>query len=118
MHQREIVEVEFNFPDGQKLKHPALVVSTDELHEAEDGMFYAVLISTKNLHPEYTIEIKNEDIIGRPLDAQSYFVTHFMTYFHLRDIMARKNTFVTVRKFDEVVQKSIDNIFGPPLSDK
>ena len=48
VHQREIVEVPFTLPDGQILPHPALVISCDELQDIEPGMFYAVLISTKN----------------------------------------------------------------------
>jgi hypothetical protein len=52
VHQREIVEVPFSLPDGQILPHPALVISCDDLQNIEPGMFYAVLISTKNHYPE------------------------------------------------------------------
>jgi hypothetical protein len=58
--QREIVEVPYQLPDGNVKPHMALVLSTDKLQDAEDGMFYAVLISSKNLNPEFTMEIKNE----------------------------------------------------------
>lgn len=116
VHQREIVEVNFYFPGEGYKPHPALVVSSDDLHDAEEGMFYALLISSKNIHPDYTIEIKKEDLIGKELDKQSYFVTHFLSYFTLNDVSASRNTMVKVNKFDEVVQKCIDSIFGPPLS--
>lgn len=43
--QREIVEVPYQLPDGSIKPHMALVLSTDKLQEAEDGLFYAVLIS-------------------------------------------------------------------------
>ena len=46
--QREIVEVPYQLPDGTVKPHMALVLSTDKLQDAEDGMFYAVLISSKN----------------------------------------------------------------------
>ena len=55
--QREIVEVPYQLPDGTIKPHMALVLSTDKLQDAEDGMFYAVLISSKNLNPEFTMEI-------------------------------------------------------------
>ena len=58
--QREIVEVPYQLPDGIIKPHMALVLSTDKLLNAEDGMFYAVLISSKNINPEFTMEIKNE----------------------------------------------------------
>ena len=44
--QREIVEVPYQLPDGSIKPHMALVLSTDKLQQAEDGMFYAVLISS------------------------------------------------------------------------
>jgi hypothetical protein len=48
--QREIVEVSFILPGNQIKNHPALVLSTKKLSDAESGMFYAVLISTKQLN--------------------------------------------------------------------
>lgn len=115
VHQREIVEVSFRFLDGVDRIHPALVVSTDDLQQAEDGMFYAVLISSKNIHPEYTIEINPDDILGGNMDKKSYFVTHFIAYFTLNDIVSRRNQFVKKDKFNEVVNTIIDNIFGDEL---
>ena len=112
VHQREIVEVSFKFLDGVNRTHPALVISTDELQDVEEGMFYAVLISSKNLHPEYTIEIKAEDIYNGTLDKKSYFVTHFIAYFTIDDIISKRGTFVKKEKFNEVVNTIIDNIFG------
>lgn len=56
--QREIVEVPYQLPDGTVKPHMALVLSAEKLQLAEDGMFYAVLISSKNLNPEFTLEIK------------------------------------------------------------
>ena len=64
--QREIVEVPYQLPDGSIKPHMALVLSTDKLQQAEDGMFYAVLISSKNLNPEFTIEIQN-DWLSKPI---------------------------------------------------
>ena len=60
VYQREVVEVPFSLPDGQILPHPALVISCDDLQNIEPGLFYAVLISTKNHHPELTIPIQGE----------------------------------------------------------
>lgn len=115
VHQREIVEVSFRFLDGIDRIHPALVISTDELQHAEEGMFYAVLISSKNIHPEYTIEIKPEDILGEPFLKKSYFVTHFIAYFTLQDIVSRNGVYLKKDRFNDVVNTIIDNIFGDEL---
>ena len=69
-------------PDGSVLPHPALVISRDELQLDEDGMFYAVLISTKNYHPEYTIKIQDE-WLNKPL---------VQVICHLSDILSLSNT--------------------------
>lgn len=78
-------------------------------------MFYAVLISSKNIHPEYTIKISADDILGPAMTKQSYFVTHFIAYFTLNDIVSRSNQFIKKDKFNEVVNTIIDNIFGDEL---
>jgi hypothetical protein len=52
VYKREIVEVPFILPENQIKVHPALVLSTEKLLNAESGMFYAVLISTKQLNPD------------------------------------------------------------------
>lgn len=105
-------------PDGSNKIHPALVVSVTDLQEKEDGLFYAVLISTENFHPEYTIEIRPEDIVNEfGMESKSYFVTHIVTYFLCRDITKRKGSFVTRSKFNEVVDAVINNIFGDPLEE-
>jgi len=36
--QRDIVEVNFLFPDGQTKVHPAIIVSNDTLQEDEEGL--------------------------------------------------------------------------------
>ena len=107
----EIVEVTFRFPgEGYKV-HPALVVSSSELQEDEDGMFYAVLISSKNHLSKYTLEIKN-DWLTKPLLKQSYFVTHFMTYFTPDEVTSSYRTAVRGEYMDGVISKTIKSIFG------
>ena len=93
VHQREIVEVPFSLPDGQILPHPALVISCDDLQNIEPGMFYAVLISTKNHYPELTIPIQR-GWLSSPLSQQSYFVTHIVSQFNCDDVINRHNCFL------------------------
>lgn len=109
VHQREIVEVPFTLPDGQILPHPALVISCDELQDVEPGLFYAVLISSKNHHPELTIPVKNE-WLSSPLTKDSYFITHIVDGFNVDDVIARYNCFLRQPYFDNVVDKVIANI--------
>lgn len=50
IHQRDIIEVNYLFPDGTSKPHMAIVISNDELQESED-FFYIAMISSKNYNP-------------------------------------------------------------------
>lgn len=108
--QREIVEVPFQLPDGSIKTHMGLVLSTDKLQIAEDGMFYAVLISSKNINPEFTLEIPNEWLL-KPLSKQSYFVTHIVTYYSTDEVIQSFNNFVKEEYFDAIMNKVILSMF-------
>lgn len=109
VYQREIVEVPFVFPDGRILSHPALVVSCEDLQSVEPGLFYAILISSKNHIPELTIPIKSE-WLSVPLPKESFFVTHIMNPFNVREVVKRFNCFLRKPYFENVVDQVISNI--------
>lgn len=109
--QREIVEVPYKLPNGEILIHPALVLSPNELQDYEDGMFYAVLISSKNHFPELTMEIKNE-WLNKPLSKHSFFVTHIVSIFTVEEVMTRYNNYIKSNYFDAVLRKIIHSMFG------
>lgn len=106
----EIVEVPFLLPNGEFKAHPALVVSPSRLQDDEDGMFYAVLMSTKNHNPQYTIELKNE-WLNKPMLRQSFFVTHIMTFFKTSNVLSSHNVFVKSEYFDKILEKTFYSIF-------
>jgi hypothetical protein len=112
--QREIVEVPYQLPDGSIKPHMALVLSTNKLQEAEDGMFYAVLITSKNINPEFTIEIQNEWLL-KPLSKQSYFVTHIVSYYRVDEVIQSFNNFVKNDYFDAILNKVIFSMFDIEL---
>lgn len=108
--QREIVEVPYQLPDGSIKPHMALVLSTSKLLEAEEGMFYAVLISSKNINPEFTLEIQDE-WLSKPLSKQSYFVTHIVSYYRIDEVIQSFNNFVKKDYFDAIMNKVILSMF-------
>ena len=92
----------------------ALVLSTKKLQLAEDGMFYAVLISSKNLNPEFTMEIQSE-WLSKPLTKRSYFVTHIVTYYRTDEVTQSFNNFVKAQYFDAIMNKVILSMFDIEL---
>ncbi len=108
----EIVDVDFYFPDKDvTLHHPGVVVSSQELQEDEDGLIYILLISSKNIHPKYTIELTDE-MVTKPLGKRSYFVTHFLMYFSIEEINFSYGRAIRQPYLDQVISKIIDSIFG------
>ena len=97
-------------PDGRFLPHPALVVSTNELFE-DDEFFYAVLMTTKNFFPKYTLEI-TPDMLTKPQQRHGYFATHIVGMFNTNSVLRKSNTFLKV-EFREMVRRKIQHsIFG------
>ena len=111
VHQREIVEVAYPMPDGNTLVHPALIISRDDIQDYEDGLFYAVLISSKNHYPELTIPIKNE-LLHKPLSKKSYFVTHIIAPFTADQVMNRYNNFIKSAYFEPLIDNIVSNVVG------
>lgn len=111
VYQREIVEVAYPMPDGSTLVHPALVISRDEIQDYEDGLFYAVLISSKNHYPELTIPIKDE-WLQKPLSKKSYFVTHIIAPFTAEQVMTRYNNFIKLAYFEPLINNIVSNVIG------
>lgn len=114
VHQREIVEVPFDMPDGRVLTHMALVLSADDIQDYEDGLFYAVLISSKNHYPELTIPVQNE-WLNKPLSKESFFVTHIVKDFNVTDVMNTYNNFIKADVFPSLVKQIVENITNMDL---
>ena len=108
VYQRDIVEVNFLFPDGKLKPHMAIVVSNDELNENE-GFFYLAMISSKNYNPKYTFELK-EDMLSIPLRLKSYVVCQLISGYTERDVI-RNCSRINEITFVEIVEKIKKTIF-------
>ena len=109
VRQREIVEVPFNMPDGRILTHMVLVLSREELQDYEEGMFYGVLISSKNYYPELTIPIRPE-WLNKPLTKDSYFITHLVQQFSVDEVLNSYNLYLKYDFFEMIVDRIVENI--------
>ena len=108
--QRDIVEINFLFPDGTFKPHPAVIVSNDELQEKE-GFIYLCMISSQpqpyNL--EYCYELDDE-MVTVPMLKKSYVKCHILVVNIERDVI-RKVSRMKQPYFDEMVDKVIQFIF-------
>ena len=108
IHQRDIIEVNYSFPNGTTKPHMAIVVSNDELQETE-GFFYLAMISSKNYNPQYTYPLKDE-MLSKPLSKQSYVICQLIGGYTERDVVKVcgrvKNSY-----FIEIIDKIKQTIF-------
>lgn len=107
-HQRDIVEINFMFPDGTYKPHPALIVSNDELQEAE-GFIYLCMISSKAYNPEYNYPLE-ANMLTTPMAKQSYVKCQLLVGNIERDVI-RKISRLKQPYFNEVVDKIKEVIF-------
>jgi len=110
-HQRDIVEVNFQFADGTFKVHPAIIVSSDELQDDEFGLMYLVLItSNKLLNPQYAYQLSDEMVEGFNFSKPSRVKCQIIAGYVERDVM-RKLGVIKENYFNEIVDKIIESIF-------
>jgi hypothetical protein len=110
IRQRDIVEIAF-YTGNKPEPHPAIVISNDDIYEAE-GFFYAILLSTKNLFPDFTMEI-NPLMINSPRNNRTgYAVCHMVQQFYPEDIITRTGSTLKSEAFEKLTKKVIEVVFG------
>ena len=110
-HQRDIVEVNFLFPDGTYKPHPAIIVSNDVLQEDEDGLLYLVLISSNDtINPQYSYPLTNEMLVGHTFAKPSLVKCQIIAGYVERDVV-RKLGSIKETYFNEIVDKIVESIF-------
>ncbi len=106
--QRDIVEINFMFPDGSFKPHPALIVSNDELQE-DEGFIYLAMISSKSYNSHYNYALSDE-MLSVPMSKKSYVKCQLIVGNVERDVI-RKISKMKQSYFDDVVDKIINSIF-------
>jgi hypothetical protein len=107
--QRDVVSVNFNFPDGKLKNHYAIVVSNNELTE-DEGFVYLVLITSKDYHSEYYYELTNEMFNNFSLPKKSYVKCHILMT-TMDYILPAAAGAIKKMYFDEIINKIIESIF-------
>lgn len=106
--QRDIVEINFMFPDGSFKPHPALIVSNDDLQN-DEGFIYLCMISSKAYNSQYNYEL-SDNMLTTPMLKKSYVKCQLLVGNVERDVI-RKISRLKQPFFDEVVDKIINTIF-------
>lgn len=108
--QRDIVEIAF-YTGRKPETHPAIIVSTDEIFELE-GFFYAILLSTKNIIPDYTFQVSPTMINGPKIDRVGFAVCDMIQQFVVGDVISRTGASLKAEAFKRVVKQAQQVVFG------
>jgi len=108
INQRDIVEVNFELPNGNFKSHPALVVSNQNVLDAED-IFYAVMISTKEFNDEFTYELNNT-MLTKPLSKMSFVKCQLLQSYSINEVISKLSS-VKQHYFNLIKQTIFDTVF-------
>ncbi len=107
-HQRDVVEINFLFPNGSMKPHPAIIISNDELQEVE-GFVYLVLISSKAYNDQYSYPLTDE-MLSFKMNKKSYVKCHLITANPDNTIIKKLGT-IKQPHFEEITEKIKESIF-------
>jgi len=108
VNQRDIVLLNFELPNGSYKTHPALVISNQNVLEAED-IFYAVMISTKEYNDEFTFELTNS-MLTKPLSKTSFVKCQLIQSYTTNEVISKIST-VKPSSFEKIRQTIFDKVF-------
>jgi mRNA-degrading endonuclease toxin of MazEF toxin-antitoxin module len=108
INQRDIVEVQFQLPNGSIKNHPALVISNNAVLETED-IFYAVMISTKDYNDEFTFTL-NSSMCTKPLSKISFIKCQLIQSYSETEVISKISSLKSLY-FEEVKKMIMDTVF-------
>lgn len=108
VQQRDIVELNFELPDGRIKVHPALVVSNEAVLAAED-IFYAVMISSAPFNDEFSFEL-DDVMLTKPLRKKSFVKCQLLQAYAPNEVLSRISS-VKASYFEQIRQRIFDTVF-------
>lgn len=108
VQQRDIVELNYELPNGRFKAHPAVVLSNSNVLETED-IFYAVMISSIPVNEEFNFEL-NDSMLTKPLSKKS-FVKCQLIQSYSQDEVISKISSIRKSDFDSLLKRIFETVF-------
>lgn len=108
VQQRDIVEVNFELPNGKFKAHPALVISNENVLEMED-IFYTVMISSKLFNDEFTFELENS-MLSKPLSKKSFVKCQLIQSYSVHEVISKISS-IKPFYFEQIKKKIFETVF-------
>jgi hypothetical protein len=108
VQQRDIVELNYELPNGKFKSHPAIVISNSNVLETED-IFYAVMISSNPMNEEFNFVLENS-MLTKPLHKKSFVKCQLIQSYSQDEIISKISS---IRKsdFDALIKKIFETVF-------
>ena len=111
VQQRDIIELNYELPNGKLKAHPALVISNSNVLDTED-IFYAVMISSNPMNEEFNFEIDNT-MLTKPLSKKSFIKCQLIQSYTTDEVISKIST-LHQTVFNKVLAKIFESVFQPP----
>jgi len=108
VQQRDIVELNYELPDGRLKVHPALIISNENVLETED-IFYAVMISSNPINDDFTFELENI-MLTKPLSKKSYVKCQLLQSYSVNEVISKISVIKQVH-FDKILRQIFETVF-------
>jgi hypothetical protein len=108
VNQRDIVELNYELPNGKFKSHPAIVISNINVLEAED-IFYAVMISSNSMNAEFNFELKNS-MLTKPLTKQSFVKCQLIQSYSPDEVISKISS-IKKSDFDSLLKRIFETVF-------
>lgn len=108
VQQRDIIELNYELPNGKFKAHPALVISNSNVLETED-IFYAVMISSNSMNEEFSFELDNS-MLTKPLSKKSFVKCQLIQSYTTDEVISKLSSLKQVN-FDKVLKRIFETVF-------
>lgn len=108
VQQRDIVELNYELPNGKYKIHPALIISNENVLDTED-IFYAVMISSNPMNDEFTFELENV-MLTKPLSKKSFVKCQLLQSYSTEEVITKIST-VKQLYFDQILKRIFETVF-------
>lgn len=108
VQQRDIVELNYQLPNGKLKLHPALIISNSDVLDTED-IFYAVMISSNPMNDDFTFELKNA-MLTKPMTKKSFVKCQLLQSYSTDEVISKISTVKQVY-FDKILKQIFETVF-------
>ena len=108
VQQRDIIELNYELPNGKLKLHPALVISNSNVLETED-IFYAVMISSNPMNEEFNFELNNS-MLTKPLAKKSFVKCQLIQSYTIDEVISKVSS-VNQTSFDQILKRIFETVF-------